>query len=38
MQDLHIAGSDKPVGFYSLDAISSVEYRVNSTRGTQFRF
>jgi hypothetical protein len=37
MQNLHIAGSDKPVGFYSLDAIISVGYRVNSKRGTQFR-
>ena len=37
MQNLHIAGSDKPVGFYSLDAIISVGYRVNSRRGTQFR-
>jgi prophage maintenance system killer protein len=37
MQNLHIAGSDRPVGFYSLDAIISVGYRVNSRRGTQFR-
>lgn len=34
---LHIAGSDKPVGLYNLDAILSVGYRVNSKRGTQFR-
>jgi hypothetical protein len=34
---MHIAGSDKPVAFYSLDAIISVGYRVNSKRGTQFR-
>lgn len=34
---LHIAGSDKPVGFYSLDVIISVGYRVKSKRGTQFR-
>lgn len=34
---LHIAGSDKPVGFYSLDVIVSVGYRVKSLRGTQFR-
>ncbi len=34
---LHIAGSDKPVGFYSLDVIISVGYRVKSVRGTQFR-
>jgi hypothetical protein len=37
MQNLHIARSSKPVGFYSLDAIISVGYRVNSKRGTQFR-
>ncbi|MBI5850131.1 MAG: virulence RhuM family protein [Planctomycetes bacterium] len=34
---LHVAGSDKPVGFYSLDVIISVGYRVKSLRGTQFR-
>lgn len=34
---MHIAGSDKPVSFYSLDAILSVGYRVNSRRGTEFR-
>jgi len=34
---LHIANSDKPVTFYSLDVIISVGYRVNSKRGTQFR-
>ncbi len=34
---LHVAGSDKPVGLYNLDAIISVGYRVNSKRGTQFR-
>jgi hypothetical protein len=37
VQFLHIAGSDKPVGFYSLDVIISVGYRVKSPRGTQFR-
>lgn len=37
VQNLHIAGSDKPVGFYSLDVIISVGYRVKSRRGTQFR-
>lgn len=37
VQYLHIAGSDKPVKFYNLDAIISVGYRVNSKRGTQFR-
>ncbi len=34
---LHIAGSDRPVGFYNLDVIISVGYRVKSRRGTQFR-
>lgn len=34
---LHIAGSDRPVGFYSLDVIIWVGYRVKSPRGTQFR-
>jgi len=37
VQKMHIPGSDKPVAFYSLDAILSVGYRVNSKRGTQFR-
>jgi len=37
VQNLHIAGSDKPVKFYSLDVIISVGYRVKSQRGTQFR-
>lgn len=37
VQNLHIANSDKPVAFYSLDVIISVGYRVNSLRGTQFR-
>lgn len=37
VQNLHIAGSDKPVAFYSLDVIISVGYRVKSQRGTQFR-
>lgn len=37
VQNLHIAGSDKPVKFYSLDAIISIGYRVNSKRGTLFR-
>lgn len=34
---LHVAHSDKPVAFYSLDVIISVGYRVKSLRGTQFR-
>ena len=37
VQNLHIAGSDKPVGFYNLNVIISVGYRVKSQRGTQFR-
>ncbi len=37
MQKVHIAGSDKPVARYSLDAIISVGYRVKSQRGVQFR-
>lgn len=37
MQILHIANSDKPVVFYSLDVIISVGYRVKSKRGTEFR-
>jgi len=34
---LHIPNSDKPVGFYSLDVIISVGYRVKSQRGVEFR-
>ena len=34
---LHVAGSDKPVGFYNLDVIISVGYRVKSQHGAQFR-
>lgn len=34
---MHIANSDKPVKFFSLDVIISVGYRVKSVRGTQFR-
>lgn len=37
MQKMHIAGSDKPVTYYSLDVIISVGYRVKSQRGVQFR-
>ncbi|MFM7514473.1 MAG: hypothetical protein ACKO3F_14180 [Cyanobium sp.] len=34
---LHIAGADRPVGFYSLDVIISVGYHVKTPSGTQFR-
>jgi prophage maintenance system killer protein len=37
MQKMHIANSDKPVVYYSLDVIISVGYRVKSKQGTQFR-
>ncbi|MEP0147099.1 RhuM family protein [Pseudophaeobacter sp.] len=37
MQKMHIAGSNKPVTVYSLDAVISVGYRVNSKVATKFR-
>jgi len=37
MQILHITNIDRPVAFYSLDAIISVGYRIKSPQGTQFR-
>lgn len=37
MHYLHIAFSDKPVGYYSLDVVISVGYRVKSIAGTRFR-
>ncbi|KKQ18702.1 MAG: putative Death-on-curing family protein [Berkelbacteria bacterium GW2011_GWA1_36_9] len=37
VQKMHIAGSDKPVKYFSLDLILSVGYRVNSKQATQFR-
>lgn len=37
VQNLHVAGSDKPIEFYNLDVIISVGYRVKSQRGVQFR-
>ena len=37
MHFLHIAFSDKPVTYYSLDVIISVGYRVKSKRGIEFR-
>ena len=37
VQKMHIANSDRPVQFYSLDVIISVGYRVKSKRGVEFR-
>jgi len=37
VQNLHIAGSDKPVKFYNLDVIISVGYRVKSIQGEIWR-
>lgn len=37
MQKMHIANSDKPVAFYSLDIILAVGYRTNSKRAIEFR-
>ena len=37
MQKMHIAFSDKPIAFYSLNVVISVGYRVKSQRGTRFR-
>ena len=37
VQKMHIANSDKPVQFYSLEVIISVGYRVKSQRGVEFR-
>ena len=37
VQNLHIAGSDKPVRFYNPDVIISVGYRVKSSQGRRFR-
>lgn len=37
VQNLHIAGSGKPVKFYNLEVIISVGYRVKSLQGTRFR-
>lgn len=34
---LHIANSDKPVVFYSLDVILAIGYRTNSSRAIHFR-
>ena len=37
VQNMHIAGSDKPVKAYTLEVIISVGYRVKSQQGTRFR-
>ena len=37
MHFLHIANSDKPVPYYSLDVVISVGYRVKSPNGVIFR-
>lgn len=37
VQKMHIANSDKPVAFYSLDIMLSVGYRVNSRVAIEFR-
>ncbi len=37
VQKMHIVNSLKPVGFYSLDTIISVGYKVNSKKATKFR-
>jgi len=37
VQKMHIANSDKPVSFYSLDLILSIGYRTNSARAIAFR-
>ena len=37
VQNLHIAGSDRPIRFYNLDVIISIGYRVKSQRGVRFR-
>jgi len=34
---MHIANSDKPVEFYSLDVILAVGYRTNSSQAIYFR-
>lgn len=37
MQKMHIANSDKPVTFYSLDIVLAVGYRTNSAKAIKFR-
>lgn len=37
MKKMRVANSDKPVPFYSLDVIISVDYKVKSSKDTLFR-
>ncbi|PIW81515.1 death-on-curing protein [bacterium CG_4_8_14_3_um_filter_33_28] len=37
VQKVHIANSDKPVAFYSLDIILAIGYRTNSVKAIRFR-
>ena len=37
VQKMHIANSDKPVKFYSLDIVLAVGYRTNSQKAIEFR-
>ena len=37
VQKMHIANSDKPVKFYSLDVILAIGYRTNSSKAIAFR-
>ena len=37
VQKMHIANSDKPVNFYSLDVILAVGYRANSSKAIAYR-
>ena len=37
VQKMHIANSDKPVKFYSLDIVLAVGYRTNSSKSIKFR-
>jgi prophage maintenance system killer protein len=37
VQKMHIANSDRPVSFYSLDIILAVGYRTNSAKAIKFR-
>ena len=37
VQKMHIANSDKPVAFYSLDLILAIGYRTNSKKAIEFR-